>query len=189
MPRKPKKKQPKKCRKCRKPFYPSRPMQAVCDFHCAIEEAKDKRKKKEAKEAKQAKKKKAAIKTKAKWLQEAQTEFNRYIRARDQGKPCISCGRPDNGKTRHASHYKSVGSNSYLRFNTYNVHASCIYCNVYKSGNLIGYREGLISKIGEDKVVEIESSPRTASFSIEYAKRIKRIFRNRARLTIARKLQ
>ncbi|KAF2282475.1 hypothetical protein GH714_044081 [Hevea brasiliensis] len=59
-----------------------------------------------------------------------QTAFNAFIRERDKGNPCISCGKPDNGKhQRHASHYRSVGACSSLRYDERNVNASCSVCN------------------------------------------------------------
>jgi len=88
-----------------------------------------------------------------KMLAKAQEVFNRYIRFRDQGLPCISCGSPN---TAHASHYFSVGQFSALRFNEWNCHSSCVKCNTYLHGNLIMYRIGLVKRIGEKAVLELE---------------------------------
>lgn len=91
------------------------------------------------------------------WMKRAQTAVNAYIRARDEGNPCISCGKPDDGShQRHASHYRSVGGHPELRFCELNIWASCSVCNNYLSGNLVPFRASLITKIGLDKVEWLE---------------------------------
>lgn len=145
--------------------------------------AADRRRKKAVKEEKaEHRKRKQAIKTRAEWAREAQSAVNAYIRARDKGKPCISCDKPDNGQhQRHASHYRSVGACSSLRFNTFNIHASCQQCNTTKSGNIGMYRPRLIAKVGLDRVEWIESQNELVRYDIEYLKRLKKIFLKRAR--------
>jgi uncharacterized CHY-type Zn-finger protein len=109
--------------------------------------------------AKQWKKKKSEMKkelmTLSDWLKLAQSVFNKFIRQRDSGQPCISCGKKINGVT-HASHYKSQGGHSSVRFNENNVWSSCYKCNVELSGNLLNYRERLIEKIGLCELIELE---------------------------------
>lgn len=91
------------------------------------------------------------------WMKRAQSAVNSYIRARDAGEPCISCGKPDDGShQRHASHYRSVGGHPELRFCELNIWASCSVCNNWLSGNLVPYREALIAKIGVEKVEWLE---------------------------------
>ena len=91
------------------------------------------------------------------WMKRAQAAVNAYIRARDAGQPCISCGKPDDGShQRHASHYRSVGGHPELRFCELNIWASCSVCNNYLSGNLVPFRASLIDKIGIDKVEFLE---------------------------------
>ncbi len=91
------------------------------------------------------------------WMKRAQAAVNAYIRARDAGQPCISCGKPDDGShQRHASHYRSVGGHPELRFCELNIWASCSVCNNYLSGNLVPFRAALIDKIGLDKVEFLE---------------------------------
>lgn len=84
----------------------------------------------------------------------AQTVFNAWIRNRDHGQACISCG---SWTTNHASHYFSAGHYPGLRFNEDNVHASCLKCNYYLHGNLVHYREGLLKRIGQERVEKLES--------------------------------
>lgn len=142
--------------------------------------AKETREKSKRKEIKEAREK---LKTAGDYIKEAQTEFNRYIRVRDQGKPCISCDHPDDGsRQRHASHYRPAGKNTDLRFNTLNVHASCSICNNHKSGNLTEYRPRLIEKIGLETVETLETNNKLRRFTIEYLVRLKKVFRKKARL-------
>lgn len=91
------------------------------------------------------------------YLKEAQKWFNKFIRLRDKGEPCCSCDKPDDGShQRHASHYRSVGACSSMRYSEQNVWASCSVCNNYLSGNLAEYRIRLIDKIGLEQVEWIE---------------------------------
>jgi hypothetical protein len=125
---------------------------------------------------------KEKLKSRSDWLREAQTAFNGYIRIRDKGKSCVSCGKPDDGShQRHASHYRP-SVNRAVTFNTYNVHASCAQCNTMKSGNLIPYRAHLIEMIGEEKVLWLESQTQPHTHEIEYLKRIKTIFARKKRI-------
>lgn len=88
-----------------------------------------------------------------KLLKKTQDTFNRFIRERDKDKGCISCG----GSVDHAGHYLSAGHHGHLRFNEMNVHGQCLRCNNFLHGNLINYRQGLVKRIGEDKVLLLES--------------------------------
>jgi len=170
----------KKCRNrtCRKEFAQYNSMQAICP-ECAIKKAKEKVTKKRRKEHKEAKDK---IKTRAQWLKEAQASVNKYIRLRDYGQPCISCGRPDDGThQRHAGHFRTVKAASAVRFNTLNIHGQCAQCNTFDSGNVVEYRKRLIYKIGSEKVEWLESQNQLVQYNIDYLKRLKKIFTKRAR--------
>ena len=93
-----------------------------------------------------------------KLLKKAEKVFNDYVRQRDKELGCISCG----GSVDHAGHYFSVGAHSALRFNEWNVHGQCVGCNCFKHGNLIYYRIGLIDRIGEKGVNELEQIAKVA---------------------------
>lgn len=88
-----------------------------------------------------------------KLLKKAQLIFNSYIRLRDANKGCISCS----GSVEHAGHYFSEGHFPALRFNEVNVQGQCKKCNYFLHGNLIHYRNGLINRYGESKVLLLES--------------------------------
>lgn len=95
-------------------------------------------------------------------LRFAQSEFNKFIRSRDHEQPCISCGKPPPDLSglhagRDAGHYRSIGAAKHLRFHEDNVHAQCVHCNQYKSGNAVDYRIGLVSRIGVERVEALES--------------------------------
>lgn len=98
----------------------------------------------------------------------AQAAFNAFIRERDKGKPCVSCGKPDNGQhQRHASHYRSVGACSSLRYDERNVHASCSVCNNHLSGNVASYRIALVGMLGIEVVEWIEAEPKSCKWTRE----------------------
>lgn len=180
---------PKKCKCCPEKFTPRNSLQTVCSPKCAIQlanqisERKQKRQEKEQRDVMRARREK--LKTKSDWAKEAQVAVNRYIFWRDFGRPCIACGKPLNygvrGGAVDASHYRSRGSASHLRYNVLNIHAGCVRCNRELSGNLIPFRINLIEKIGANRVDSLEHDNTPRRFDIEYLKRVKAIFTRRAR--------
>lgn len=85
----------------------------------------------------------------------AQTEVNAYVRARDDEGgycKCISCGRYKPMSEIQAGHYFPAGHYTAIRFDYENINGQCIQCNYFKHGAQEGYREGLIKKIGIDRV-------------------------------------
>lgn len=173
-----KQKRPSKCRICGNKYIKRNTMQKACSPKCALELVKQAKRKEYDKETR---KRKQALKTLSDYLSDAQTSVNRYIRVRDKSLPCISCGRTSYGKGRHAGHYRSRGAASQLRFNVFNINAQCYQCNTVNSGAQTDYRIGLIKKYGEAKVLELEHNNDIRTYSIEYAQRINRIFKKRAR--------
>jgi hypothetical protein len=174
----------KRCRQCKSLFEARKALMVVCSADCAILWSKTTNGIAHIEKATRAsmKLRKDALKTNSDWLREAQTSFNKYIRARDVGQDCISCDKPDNGKhQRHASHFIAVGESSKLRFNTYNVHTSCATCNDRHSGNLLKYRISLIKQIGVDKVEWLELGHEPVKYSTSYLQRVKKIFNKKAR--------
>jgi hypothetical protein len=88
-------------------------------------------------------------KTLPKLKAELQIIFNAWIRQRDEGKPCISCGqfKPD----MQAGHFYAVGGYDGLRFNQDNCHAECVKCNCFDESHLIGYSDNLLERIGLER--------------------------------------
>lgn len=89
-------------------------------------------------------------------LKKTQDTFNRWIRLRDKDKGCISCG----AQVTEAGHYLSQGHNSEFRFNELNTNGQCTRCNRFMHGHLIAYRQGLVKRYGEERVLMLESRPK-----------------------------
>lgn len=124
-------------------------------------------------------------KSKGEYIKEAQAAFNKYIRVRDQGKPCISCGNmPESyyGGGTDAGHWRSRGSAPHLRYHTLNCWSQCKRCNRYLSGASTEYRKELINRIGKERVEALEADQTERRFDIEYLKRVKDIFTRRAKI-------
>lgn len=106
-----------------------------------------------------------------KMLEKTQRVFNSYIRSRDSGISCISCGREGN----QAGHYFTVKGFSALRFDEWNVNLQCAGCNLFLHGNQAMYRIGLVEKIGIKAVAELEAKAvgdRIKKWSIDELKEI-----------------
>lgn len=170
-----------KCPICKQPATQKFGLKSFCGYEHAAQWAKTQREKLKAKKAskesserrKRDRERLAQLKSRSEWLKEAQAVFNRFVRLRDAGLPCVSCSHPDDGsRQRHASHYKSVGGNPELRFNEFNCHASCSICNNYLSGNLVPYRVELIKRIGLEEVENLESKHKPLKLTVDEIKEI-----------------
>ena len=186
-------KKPRTCRVCKTVFQPAKIMQTVCSPDCAIKQAKASRAKAERiagiEDRKTVKAKLEKLKTARDWTKEAQIAWNFYVRMRDYGKPCASCGAmPEQkyGGTMDCSHYRSVGAAPHLRFHLHNAAAACVRCNRHLSGNIAALRVGMIERIGIDKVEAIESNNGFRKFDIPYLKRIKDIFTKKGNIVARR---
>lgn len=82
-----------------------------------------------------------------------QIVFNSYIRKRDEGKPCISCGQ---FKELQAGHFYTMKGYDGLRFNELNVHGECAYCNLFDDMHLLNYSAHLPGRIGEENCRRLE---------------------------------
>ncbi len=89
----------------------------------------------------------AKAKTVQQLIKQLQPLFNKWIRLRDYGKPCISCG--DYKDDMDAGHFFAKSGYSGLRFDEDNTHAECKRCNRFDESHLIGYSENLKERIGE----------------------------------------
>ena len=103
--------------------------------------------------------------------QVAQAVFNRYIRARDKGLDCISCGKNSGAKV-NAGHYKTTKAQPQLRFNEDNCHLQCEHCNSYLSGNIEHYRPNLIKKIGRERFDKLTDYQESVKLTCEDYKQI-----------------
>lgn len=185
---KPKKPRRKKCKQCKEWFQPTRPIQPCCGFNCelkhATEHAKKKaddrelqernRIKKEAREARKAKRD-YMDNDRSHQLKLTQAVFNAWIRFRDEGEPCNSCGR-STGCKMNAGHFLSVGSSPELRFHPLNCNIQCEHCNVYKSGNIAEYKPRLIEKIGLANVEWLEGPHEPKKYTCEQLREIRAFY-------------
>lgn len=177
----------RRCAQCKKYFEQSSGMVRGALFFCSqshlidyaganVKRLAAKGKEKQVKEFRaETRKRKEALRTKPWYIKEAQKWFNKRIRLRDNGKPCISCGRPYRltfGGAFDCGHYRSVGSCPELRFEELNAAAQCVRCNRDLSGNVAEYRKGLIDRIGQDKVDWIEGHHHTKKYTIDDLKKI-----------------
>jgi hypothetical protein len=137
-------KRSKICKMCGKKFLPYNTIQPVCSVSCLMEYNSKKQVTKRVKEFKK------ALVTHQSSINLLQTLFNTWVRLRDEGKPCISCG-SKLGDKYDAGHYFSCGAYPNLRFNPDNVHAQCVRCNQHKHGNIAEYAKGLTLRIGQER--------------------------------------
>jgi hypothetical protein len=177
----------KKCKVCKTEFTPMRPLQSVCGALCGLAHARQATEKKKAKEAQEDRKKTRekldAMRTKPQLVKVAQTAFNAFVRARDLGKPCISCGTAlsTEPNSHDCGHFRSVGSAPHMRFVEDNAHSQCRKCNNWLSGNVLAYRKGLIERIGLARVEQIEADQTVRKYTREGLQEIAKHYNAEAR--------
>jgi hypothetical protein len=86
-----------------------------------------------------------------KLLQMAQITFNKWIRKRDEGKPCISGG----GIAEEAGHCFPAGSFSGVRFDEINVNGQSVEDNRFKGGKREQCLEGIAQRYGMQYAEEL----------------------------------
>lgn len=196
----------KTCRHCKTEYCPATSTQVVCSPNCAVEYTRARvERKRQADQRKHLRsvrqiqrKRKESLKTRNDHLKLAQAAFNRYIRLRDRGKPCISClrseteveesGRWKTGGAWDAGHFLTIGAHPELRFIETNVHRQCKSCNAGESRNSRkrktvseGYRDNLVRRIGITQVTWLEGPHPPAKWSIDEIKQIRDTYRRKAR--------
>jgi hypothetical protein len=192
-----------KAKRCKAPgclieFMPRRPMQKACSPGCALSmvaAANAKKAKAVAKaDRKETKAKLEKLKSRNDWMREAQMAFNRYIRLRDEGKPCICCGQLENdegwkpGGSWDAGHFLGRGAYPELKFDEMNCHRQLKSCNAgsskyAKKGRTVskGYREGLIARVGLAEVERLEGPHPAKHYTIPELQEIKSIYMMKAK--------
>lgn len=83
------------------------------------------------------------------------TVCHEYIKLRDKGKPCVSCGQPW-GDKHQAGHWKKAELYSLLKFDERNIHNQCEGCNIHKDGNVQQYGDRIHLRIGAEGKKELE---------------------------------
>ena len=168
-----------RCKNCRQKFEPIRFNQKYCFNEECVKAWVDYEK------TKQWKAKKTQLKKEMMSLQDylkiAQQVFNKYIRERDKGLPCISCGKQP--KKANAGHYFSQGGHSNVRFHEDNVHLQCEHCNSYLSGNLLNYQIGIEKRIGTGRLIVLELIAHdTKKWTIEELKELIATYKDKIKL-------
>ena len=105
-------------------------------------------------------------------------EFSLFIRMRDTMPSgffrCVSCGQIKPYEQADCGHYINRQHMS-TRYDEMNCNAQCRKCNRFMEGNIQGYRQGLIAKYGEQRVLLLEAKKnQTRKYSdFEYRELIK----------------
>jgi len=153
---------PKKCKVCGNRYTPKYNQLEPCPtYECRLVLYKkaDKKLAAQAKKEQRAERNKLKESTKklSQYEAEAKREFQRYIRLRDEEKPCISCGTYTCDEWA-GGHYYPAGQYSGLIFDERNCHKQCNqYCNKHLNGNIHEYRKGLIKRFGIDFVQQLDN--------------------------------
>lgn len=174
---------PKTCKTCRVKFDPRTPLQTTCGIACAAEHGKRvtaaQKAKQQRQERQETKQKLLALEPLEYYLKKAEKACNAYIRARDAGQGCISCGRHD-ADVWNAGHFISVGANRTLRFDEDNIHLQCARpCNKDQGGNIHEYRKGLLKKIGPERLARLDGWHEPVKMTREKAEEIERHYKSK----------
>ena len=177
----------KKCSECEKVFIPKMTLQKQCGWGCALKAAKQQTPKHNGKVVKAIQSaRKQNLKSRTDWLRETQTAFNKYIRTRDKGKPCICCGENnDSDYGWDCGHFKSIGSHPELRYELTNAHRQLSSCNrgaaKYRTNERTTsarYEENLIKRIGQEEVDWLNGKHEAKHYTIDDLKELKALFKS-----------
>lgn len=183
----------KHCAHCKREFIPQKTMQQVCGPLCASRMVRAKTAAKKVQDRQQTRTRREAIKTIPDLIREAQTAFNAFVRARDEGKPCICCGGmpkgdPLRGGAWDCGHYRSTGSAPHLRFDERNAHRQLARCNRHGAGRAVDYRIGLIARIGLAEVEALEADNRVHKWERDELREIRDTYRAKLKAIKAEKV-
>lgn len=171
---------------CGNRFQPRNMTHKVCGPDCGAVFAVAERKRLDAKQAKQERAQDKAkidgMKTYPQLVADCQKAFNAVVRQRDQGQPCICCGRTSEktyltGSNWDCGHFRSTGSAPHLRFNFDNAHRQLVYCNRHGAGRAVDYRLGLIARIGLARVEALEADNTPAKWTHDELRQMAKQFR------------
>lgn len=115
-------------------------------------------------------------------LQSTKKMVHEFVRERDKGKPCISCGQPWHPDFQ-AGHFYKAELFETLKFDLQNIHGQCPGCNVYREGNLNDYELNLPGRIGAEKFEALRQlaqvdKMKVKVYDIEILKEIRNNVRN-----------
>lgn len=173
---------PARCKHCRERMPEDKPRHVIHD-HCiepflaalkVKQAAEQKRKDLVAARLERAeiRRRKEADKNWSDHHEDAQKAVNAFIRARDHGLPCISCGTPWQPDFQ-AGHYRSRGAAKNLALDFRNIHGQCVQCNFHKHSNAVEYRIRLVERFGLGFVEALEADNAARHNSIDDLKAIR----------------
>lgn len=93
------------------------------------------------------------MKTLPQLKKELESLINAYVRERDEGMPCISCGQRG---YLQAGHFYPVSTYGGLRYELDNINGECPICNCYTIDHLDSYEKNLKLRIGEDRFMILQ---------------------------------
>ncbi len=143
----------KKCVSCGAMFRPFKTTQRACSGKCALSWSRKRKQEQQdrldlfEREDKLAKSIKSAIES-------TRLVVHEYIRLRDEGKPCISCGCNWNDGFQAGHYYKAELFHT-LKFHFLNIHGQCYRCNNFLEGNINMYSLYLPERIGQKPFLEL----------------------------------
>ena len=149
----------KKCKICNTEFTPQKyaPCKTKCQV-CIKLQQKEKIFKQLKKQIEKPLKprKPLNIKIDTKWL-----ALSKFIKKRDAGLPCISCGKFMQDYEIQAGHFIARGKSIKLKYESRNIHAQCWNCNnnhQIQQQMQKGFRNGLIARYGIEEVEWLENN-------------------------------
>ena len=170
----------KKCKSCQEPFEPKQKFNSTIKTNrceVCLNTAQALKNLSAIKKEKKIKQKEDLL-TLQDYLKLAQQVFNKFIRQRDKGLNCISCGKKP--KKENCGHYFSSGGHANVRFDENNCNLQCEYCNTFLHGNLIEYGINLEKKIGKDEFIILrEKAYETRKFTKIELKEILQYYKNK----------
>ena len=122
----------------------------------AARKAKQSQEKKEKAARAKHRERKKEVMSRSQWYDKLQALVNQYVRFRDLGKPCPTCGRNGEDIAWDAGHFIPQKGYDPRRFDLTNNHRQCVYCNQYGGGKRAEYREWMINKYGLEHVEHLE---------------------------------
>lgn len=163
----------KKCKMCGKDFKPFNSLQRTCKPSCERELIRQKAEKRKERQTTRRKEERESF------LKSAVTICQSYIRMRDKGKPCISCGKKWN-ETFQAGHLFSGGGHSAVRFDEENINSQCKECNSGSQFNVGAYIEEFEKRYSrEDFEVLKAKAYEHKSWSLQELKNINEYYRTK----------
>ena len=94
-------------------------------------------------------------KTRSYYVKRLDSIFSQYIRLRDDGLGCVTCGVIKPWKKMQACHYYSRGRMP-TRWDETNVFSGCYRCNVLLKGNYTEYALAMVGKFGVEYVEKLK---------------------------------